>query len=439
MVGWLIGGGGCGDPGRFRFRFGGAGAHWAGMEQLPACEAIGPDGTRLVIHPHTATDSVADLARALDLPAAMPLAIDDRPVAPAERLAAAGLTVGSTISIARPLDPPTSTDDGVDVAIDVGPACERWTTLTPGRHTVGRATTATVRIDDPAVELHHGLLDVAADGTVAFTQLTGAFPATISGTPCRPAHPIDGALSIGNSRLVIGRDAAVAARATNGSIAAAERDPWRRVVRRGPVASDDAAAIELEVPDPPATHRSPPLTTLAGAGVAAIGAGVLAVVLGQMLFAVFAAVGAVASLATWAVGAVAARRNRRRAAADHRRATVEFEHALLHARSAAEVHHRTRHHSVVDALDRIHRDVGGVWSRRCWDDDPLWVTIGRGTSRWVPPIATDDRRGLSAELLVSPRTLRTTRRRRGATRARTVVDGRDPWRCRRSPNRSVDR
>ncbi len=393
------------------FPFVGAGAHWGGMQQLPPCEAIGPDGTRLVIHPHAATDSVADLARALDLPVAMPLAIDDRPMAPSERLVATGLTVGSTVSVAGPLDPPTSTttttssststSDGVDVAIDVGPACERWTTLTPGRYTIGRATTATLRIDDPAVELHHGLLDIAADGTVAFTQLTGAFPATSSGSPCRSAHPIDGTLSIGSSRLVVGRSEAAATATATGSIAPAERDPWRRVVRRGPIAADDAAAVALEVPAPPAVHRAPPLTTLVGAGVAAIGAGVLAAVLGQMLFAVFAAVGAIASLVTWAVGAVIARRDRRRADADHRRAIVEFEHALGRARSAAERQHRTRHRSVVDALERIHDHVGGVWAQRCRNDDPLWVTVGRGTSRWDPPIPADDRRRLGAELLVT--------------------------------------
>jgi S-DNA-T family DNA segregation ATPase FtsK/SpoIIIE len=366
------------------------------MEQLPACEAIGPDGTRLVIRPHAATDSVADLARALDLP--LPLAIDDRPVAATERLVAAGLKIGSTISVAAPVEAP-NIRDGVEVAISVGPACQRWITLAPGRHTVGRATTATVRLDDPTVELHHGLLDVADDLTVTFTQLTGAFPATIAGTPCRPGHPIDGALSIGNSRLVIGRE--TAAIAANGSIARAERDPWRRVVRRGPVASGEGSSISLDIPEPPAVHRPPPLTTLVGAAVAALGAGVLAAVLGQMLFAVFAAVGAVASLATWAVGAVVARRHRRRAQGSHRHAITDFEHALAHARLVAERDHRARHRSVVDALERVHRDTAGVWSRRCRNDEALSVTVGRGTCRWTPPIAAEDRGRLDAELLVA--------------------------------------
>jgi S-DNA-T family DNA segregation ATPase FtsK/SpoIIIE len=375
------------------------------MQQLPACEAVGPDGTRIVIHPHATTDSVADLARALDLPVAMPLAIDDRPVAPTERLVATGLQVGSTVSAAPPADLRPSSRDGagdagVDVAIVVGPSCERWITLPAGRHCVGRATTAAVRIDDPAVELHHGILDVADDGTATFTQLTGAFPATIAGTPCRPAQPVDGVISIGNSRLVIGRDAVPAVVAA-GSLARTDRDPWRRVVRRGPARPDVAAALSLEIPEPAASHRAPPLTTLVGAGVAALGAGVLAAVLGQLLFAVFAAVGALASLATWAVGAVATRRERRRSHADHRRAVAEFESTLDRARLAADRDHRVHHRSVVDALDRIHRTTGDLWSRRCANDESLCVTVGRGTSRWVPPIGADDRRRLDAELLVA--------------------------------------
>ena len=39
---------------------------------------------------------------------------------------------------------------------------------------------ADVCIDDPAVELHHGMLDVGAGGEVGFTQLTGRVPITVA-------------------------------------------------------------------------------------------------------------------------------------------------------------------------------------------------------------------------------------------------------------------
>ena len=389
--------------GRRRFRKWGLGAHWAGMEQLPTCEATGPDGARLVVHPHAATDSVADLARALDLPPNTTLAIDGRPVDAHERLVSTGLRVGSTVTVARPDAPvigPQQPGDGVRIAVSVGPACSPSITLPPGRHTLGRAATAAIRVDDPAVELHHGVVDVAADGAATFTQLTGTFPATIDGDPCRPDHPIVGSLTIGNSRVVL-RPNAEADLAPTGSIVPAERDPWRSTVRRGPVAPGDQSADRLEVPEPPTEHRAPPLTTLVGAGIAALGAGVLAAVLGQLLFAMFAAVGAVASLATWAVGALVARRDRRRAVTAHRRAAADFEQTLRAAHVAADRDHRARHRGIVDALDEIHGDRSSVWSRRCGRDDALSVTIGRGTCRWSPPIATDDRRRLSAELLVA--------------------------------------
>ena len=381
---------------------------------IPACEATGPDGTRLLIRPHAATDSVADLARALDLPASTPLAIDDRPVAHHERLDATGLRVGSAVTVPASQQPgrPTRMPDtqpganlGVEVAVAVGPACERWVTLPPGRHSVGRSASAAIRIDDPAVELHHGVLDVDADGSAAFTQLTGAFPATVDGMPCHPGHLVgpDGAVSLGSSRLLIGRlvDPVRMRPVGGGSVVRADRDPWRDVVRRGPPAPGEPIIETLDVPEPPTEHRAPPLTSLVGAGIAAAGAGLLAAVLGQMLFAVFAAVGASASVATWAVGALVARRDRRRAITKHRDASAAFEQSLLVAHRDAELAHRCRHHSVVDALDATHGDGSRLWSRRCGPADVLWTTVGRGTCRWAPPIAPDARGRLHADLVVA--------------------------------------
>ena len=407
------------------FPFRDLGAHCVDMDHstIPPCEASGPDGSRLVIRPSAATDSVADLARALDLPASTVLMIDDRPVAPHERLVAAGLRVGCAVTVSEPPPPkmpgparvehgpvrvehgiPT-TSGSVDVAVVVGPACERWVTLRSGRHTVGRAMTAAIRVDDPTVELHHGVLDVGADCSVTFTQLTGVFPVTVDGVPCGPCHPVatGDVVSMGTSRLLMRAVGSPAGRhpVASGSIVPADRDPWRSVVRRGPAAASEAVGDVLSVPGAPAVHRAPPLTSLVGAGVAAAGAGVLAAVLGQLLFAVFAAVGAIASIATWAVGALMARRDRRRAEATHRAELADFDLALLRAHVDAELDHRSRHRSVVDALDVVHGDGSNIWSRRLQPAGALWSTIGRGTCRWAPPIAADARVRLDAELLVT--------------------------------------
>ena len=52
----------------------------------------------------------------------------------------------------------------------------------PGRHLVGRAHTAEVRCDDPSLQPHHALLDVASDGSLTVTQLTGRAPVMLRDT-----------------------------------------------------------------------------------------------------------------------------------------------------------------------------------------------------------------------------------------------------------------
>jgi S-DNA-T family DNA segregation ATPase FtsK/SpoIIIE len=374
---------------------------------MPLCDVTGPDGSRMTIHPHSANDSVADLARALDLPIDMPLSIDGRSVAGHERLVASGLRIGSVITEVRCASAgadrhPAADGLGsrIDVAVGAGPACGRWITLGPGRHTVGRAPSADVLVDDPTVEPHHAVIDVDVDGIATFTQLTGTIPVTVDGTPAATRQRIEPGqvVRFGSSRLEL-RATARAPRG-QGSVVPSNEDPWRHVVRRGPTPPPRPATPPLAVPDPPATHRAPPLTSLVGAGVAAAGAGLMAAVLGQALFALFACVGAVASVSTWAVGATVAWRARRRAGAAHRTALAHVTNALHLARADTEAAHRERHRTVVDALEVVHGAIGHVWSRRCSSGDALLATIGRGACRWQLPFAPEERRRLDGELLV---------------------------------------
>jgi DNA segregation ATPase FtsK/SpoIIIE, S-DNA-T family len=300
--------------------------------------------------------------------------------------------------------------DGVEVAIATGLACSPWTGLAAGRHIVGRAASADVCIDDADVELHHGILDVGADGSLCFTQLTGRVPAAIDGEVCEGTQPVppDGVIRLGTSELSF-RPARHSSplrtspthTASAGSVVTSDRDPWRRLVRRAPSVASPCPVEPIEVPEPPAAHRAPPLTSLVGASVAVAGAGLLAAVLGQAMFALFAAIGAVASLATWAVGAVVARRERRRAEAAHRAAVQAFAEALRRGRRTADEHHRLTHPSVVDALVAALGDGGELWSRRTGPTDPLRATVGRGTCRWHPPIDDDRRRLLDPDMLVT--------------------------------------
>ena len=215
-----------------------------------------------MIHPFAASDSIAELARALDLPASMPLSIDGRRVASHERLVTSGLRAGSTITVgttqpgasdrlARRLTPAGFAC--VETAVVVGPSCTPWIALAVGRHVIGRALGVEVLIDDPGVELHHGILDVGLDGSVTFTQLAGRVPVTRDGEPCGVGCRLDpgASLRIGVSRLqvrsVAGRDTSVPGDHVieRGSLAVAHGDPWRMVVRRGPVRSARSAVSSL--------------------------------------------------------------------------------------------------------------------------------------------------------------------------------------------------
>ncbi len=271
------------------------------------------------------------------------------------------------------------------VAVIAGPSCQAWRPLR-SRPVPGRA----VRIVRPRHRGSDGRTpprDPRRDRrAITFTQLTGRVPARLDGELCATDQPIEPgrSLRLGASRIVFravgestgdtGDDDRPA-----GSIVPSESDPWRRVVRRGPARPETQPPPSIAVPAPPAEHRPPPFTGLVGAAIAAAGAGLMAVVLGQPLFAAFAVLGAMASLATWVVGAVASHRRGRRAAALHRQ-----EIAALSCRPRRRPRRRRPNASRRSPGRR--RRPG---SRRPPDlgasnrsvHEPLRATIGRGTWR----------------------------------------------------------
>ena len=101
------------------------------------------------------------------------------------------------------------TTDGTAVALvwEGGPAAGTTTTIGRGRHVVGRSRAAAVVVADPAVELHHLLLDVDDAGTVRAVQLTGRVPCRVDGAPLEAGGtdiPRGAIVTVGASRLRVG-------------------------------------------------------------------------------------------------------------------------------------------------------------------------------------------------------------------------------------------
>ncbi len=373
---------------------------------IPPVDVIDADDHRIRIEVGTPRDTVADLADALGVRAPFGLEIGGIVVAPRRPL----LEVDSLVEGARVVSvggpsgwaSPPNAASLFEFAIVAGPSCGPSLPLPTGRHGVGRSSALTVHLDDPSVELHHALLLV--DRSVRIVQLTGRTPIDVI-TPDGAAPDVDDVggievrpgdvVAIGSSRVILRTTNAGAARRAIGhdvhasTIGPAAGDPWHRELRRGPPPPDHALddPISLPVPSPP--HAFPPATALVGAAVAALGAVVLAVVLGQAMFAVIALIGALASFVTWVVGVVGVVRRRARSRRSARAADEHFERRLRDHHRLAGDRHRARNPDLVELIDDALDERRLVWSRRTGRDG-VRVGIGRGTLVLPPVVESGD-------------------------------------------------
>ncbi len=385
---------------------------------LPPLHVVDALGRRLRVQPASPADTIGDVGRALTgTPTS--LWIDGDHHGQGERLAScAALVEGADVALTPPVVPSTSTtaadagepDPVAHVAlltVVAGPACARPVMLAAGRHGIGRSPAMSVAIDDPAIEPHHGLLDVSSEGRVWFTQLTGRAAAGIDDEPVANcgavALPAGSMLRLGASSIVVNRVAPselprlASPPSPSGAIDASVATPWRRALRRVACERLDDQAAAIVVPGPVGEHPRPPATALIGAGCALGGAVLVAALLGQLLFALFAVVGAGAAVVTWLVGLATAWR-RRRADRRRRRREIDVFRTELHDRHERAMRWRRVHHPGPDqALARPDLGFRDVWCRRV-EDGRADVVLGVGDVRDAVALVEDPTTSLDLDL-----------------------------------------
>ncbi|MEX2626618.1 MAG: FtsK/SpoIIIE domain-containing protein, partial [Ilumatobacteraceae bacterium] len=277
----------------------------------------------------------------------------------------------------------------VEVAVECGPAVGPAVPLAPGRHVIGRARGAAIRIADRSVEPHHALLDVSADGVIAVVPLTGRTP-LLDGD--RPRG--------GSTRLVAGSTIAIGAT----RLRIGPPSPAPPPVRTGVVPGDGAVGrmvlrepravpfLAIGAIEPPAddhrvgTHGSHP-GMLVGALAGVTGGLVMALVTGSSTVLLLGIVASVASFATWFVSRVRhirevrRRRRRRRDDVDAFRAAVTLAAERI----------RTHHEDTLPGVGRRLVEVDGrhLWGRRAGHGDAFTVSLGRGDIDRPVPIGGD--------------------------------------------------
>ena len=347
----------------------------------------GPDGRANELWPDPGVMTVGELARAVGLNPAAGVMIDGVEVDPAATLARTCVRTGSCVdAIAgghRANEaPPAALVMVVQVA---GPAVGAPVRLGPGRHLVGRARGAAVRLADPHVEPHHALLDVGVDGAVTILQLAGRVPVIVGDTPVDgPAvlrHHVT--VELGASRFLVAAPPPDRPSVATGGSAG---DPWRRSVLRGP-RSAAAEPVAGATPPPQPTESAVGGWGATGAVVSLVGSIVIAVILRQPVFALLGAVGALASIAAAGTGRAREARGRRR------RRRRDDEACRAFAVDLAASADGLRHRAVTDAIGRLLAleavETADLWSRRPAHGDAFRVMIGWGSARWPIPLGVD--------------------------------------------------
>ena len=324
----------------------------------------------------TAGDLVPAVARELGRPVQelqTPYA-DGRPLSPTAPVGVPPLVEGVVLTFTPDAAPASRGACGlVEVHVVGGPDSGAVLRLPPGRHRVGRAAEASIRIEDPGLSRVHAELEVGAGGVrvrdLRSTNGTWLEGVRVEGTPRElPRHA---RLRLGSSTLLF--------RPSSGAPAAAHPDgEGHLAVNRRPRLHPPTASAEIRLPPPPVRRDAPRLPLMA-----ALLPLVLAVVMWRVLdsptMLLFGLMSPVMLLGGW----LSDRRQGRTTWADELRSHAQGMAAAEQALDAALRRERDQrllqHPDHALLLKTAAGPLTRLWERRPVDDDFLCLSVGTGT------------------------------------------------------------
>lgn len=257
-----------------------------------------------------------------------------------------------------------------------GPDAGATHDLRRGRHLLGRAHTADVRCDDPAMQPHHALLEVRPDGSVALTQLTGRAPMLIDGVV------MSGEVAVLNGSVIeLGTSTIEFRRAT---ICDGDADGAHVVdgtLVRGPRALPEwQPGTATQPAEPGATRESTAGLIPAVLGLA--GAAAVALVMQQPMFLLFGALGGLVAIGSWGAQRVASRRTRQRDALAFAEAQAAYFAEVTRDRELFRQFHVATVPTIATAHHTITARGAALWARRGTHLDAYLGALGLSDITW---------------------------------------------------------
>jgi DNA segregation ATPase FtsK/SpoIIIE, S-DNA-T family len=237
-----------------------------------------------------------------------------------------------------------------------------------------------VRCDDPALEAHHALLVISAEGA-ALTQLVGRVVVHVDGRPAdgTQVHAEGFEVEIAGSVLRV-----APARAADAALFVPAH------LRAGNVIRAPRLLTEWSPPDLTGPGQEPQRGPRSGGLTAALlgvaGAVVIAVVMRQPMFLIFAAVSGVIALGTTITQRTGDARRFRRARREHAAARAATEQAVRTARDEFIRFHLASTMTVERARSIALERSAELWERRGDHADAFVVSLGIGEVLWQPPV-----------------------------------------------------